>query len=267
MTSKQRAKLFCGAAAFILAASAGALNAAETVHWSYHGSDGPDAWGTLLDSNGNIAFPTCGLGESQSPIDIAGQEDGDDLEEIEFHYEPTPLVVKNNGHTIEVEYESGSSVTIDNDTYNLLQFHFHTPSEHEVSGNSFPMEMHLVHAGSVGDNVELAVVGLLIDLGSEDNATLQGIWDVMPDEEGVVHVDGATIDATDLLPDFDDNKYFAYSGSLTTPPCTEGVRWMVMKQEIDASLAQVSRFQEIFDMNARPTQPLFGRPVFESDDF
>lgn len=267
MTSKQRLKLLGGTAAIVLAASAGALSAAESVHWSYHGSDGPDAWGTLLDSNGNIAFPTCGLGESPSPVDIAGQQGNDDLQEIRFHYEPTPLVVKNNGHTIEVEYESGSSITIGSDSYSLLQFHFHTPSEHEVSGNSFPMEMHLVHARSVGDGVELAVVGLLIDLGSEDNATLQEIWDVMPDDEGVVHVDGATIDATDLLPEMDDSKYNTYSGSLTTPPCTEGVRWLVMDQEIEASLAQVSRFQQIFDANARPTQDLFGRTIFESDDF
>jgi len=129
MTTGQRARLFGGATAIILAASAGTLDAAESVHWSYHGSDGPDAWGTLLDSNGNIAFPTCGLGESQSPVDIAGRQGDDDLPKIQFHQEPTPLVVKYNGHTIEVEYESGSSITIGADTDSLLQFHFHTPND------------------------------------------------------------------------------------------------------------------------------------------
>jgi len=264
MMSKHRTKLLAGAAAAVLITSGLAIGASD-VHWSYHGDDGPEFWGFLLDDSGHIAFPTCAVGESQSPVDISKFDEEDDGPSIRFDYEATPLVVKNNGHTIEVEYEPGSSISIDGDTYNLLQFHFHTPSEHTVLGAPYPMEGHLVHARGEGDDVELAVVGFLISEG-DHNDVLQGIWDVMPASEGIVEADGETIDASDLVPSDSGEEYYAYSGSLTTPPCSEGVRWQVLKEPIEASAAQIADFQEIFDMNARPVQDLLGREISLIDD-
>ena len=236
---------------------------ASEFEWSYSGDTGPEFWGFLLDGSGNVAFPTCATGESQSPVNI-GVVDDEDMSSIRFNYEPTPLVVINNTHTIEVEYEPGSSITVGGDTYGLLQFHFHSPSEHTEGGIAYPMEGHLVHARGVGDNVELAVVGFLIEEGAA-NPTLQAIWDVMPEEEGEVDAHGVTVDAADLLPG-GDRDYYSYSGSLTTPPCSEGVRWMVLEQPIQASAEQIARFRELYPMNARPVEPLNGREVVLSDD-
>ena len=253
--------------ALLASTIAGALAAtaayAADVEWSYSGDTGPEFWGFLLDSNGHVAYPTCATGESQSPVNI-GNVDDEDMSSIRFRYEATPLVVLNNGHTIEVEYEPGSSITVGGDTYSLPQFHFHSPSEHTESGIAYPMEGHLVHARSVGEGVELAVVGFFIEQGAA-NPTLQAIWDVMPDEEGEVDAHGVTVDAADLLPG-GDREYYSYSGSLTTPPCTEGVRWMVLEQPIQASAEQIERFRELYPANARPVQPLNGREVTLSDD-
>lgn len=265
MNMNKRTKLLAGTAAAVLVTSAAAIGA-SSVHWSYHGDDGPDAWGFLLDDSGHVAFPTCATGESQSPVDISSFDEEDDGPSIVFDYDATPLVVENNSHTIQVEYEPGSSISIDGDTYDLLQFHFHTPSEHTVRGQPYPMEGHLVHARAKGDEVEIAVVGFLIEEGSH-NEVLQGIWDVMPATEGKVEVDGTSINAEDLLPGDDaGEEYYAYSGSLTTPPCTEGVRWQVLEEPIEASAAQIADFQAIFDMNARPVQELFGREISLVED-
>ena len=264
MNSRHRSKFLGGAAVAALIVSAAAIGASD-VHWSYHGDDGPESWGFLLDDSGNVAFPTCAVGESQSPVDISTFDEQDDGPSIRFDYRATPLVVKNNGHTIQVDYEPGSSITIDGDTYQLLQFHFHTPSEHTVLGAPYPMEGHLVHARGAGDAVELAVVGFMIEQG-DHNDVLQAIWDVMPATEGIVEAAGETIDAGDLLPNEAGEDYYVYSGSLTTPPCSEGVRWQVLEQPIQASAAQIADFQAIFDMNARPVQDLFGREISLIED-
>ncbi len=261
MKSTTRSKILAGAAIGALTASAAAIGASGNVHWTYHGDDGPESWGVLKDNSGHTAFPTCAVGQMQSPVDISGVGTEEDGQSIDFDYQATPLVVKNNGHTIQVDYSAGSSMSIGGDTYKLLQFHFHTPSEHTVMGEPYPMEGHLVHARGEGDALELAVVGFLIEEGDHNDA-LQSIWNVMPATEGKVEAESVMIDASDLLPDDDaGEEYYAYAGSLTTPPCSEGVRWQVLEKPIEASEAQIAAFQEIFVLNARPVQDLNGREI------
>ncbi len=257
-------------AAIVALLGAGSAAAAE-VEWGYHGSIGAEFWGTLEDADGNIAFPRCAAGTSQSPIDIDDAEENEDLTAIAFDYHATPLKIINNSHTVEVEYEPGSSITVGGKTFGLLQFHFHIPSEHDLEGSTFPMEGHLVHARGSGDNVELAVVGVLIEEGDFSDF-IAPIFDNMPAAEGEVEVELEEVDATDLLPE-DREEYFAYSGSLTTPPCSEGVNWFVLNESIEVSPAQIDQFGALFfgndDFplgNARPVQPLNGREVSEADD-
>jgi len=231
------------------------INAAE-VNWGYfqHGEDAvvlPAQWGDH--------FPDCN-GFKQSPIDIQNTTEAS-RGEFKFDYEATPLHVLNNGHTIEVEYEQGSSMAINGEEYRLLQFHFHTPSEHLINGNNFPMEMHLVHSNTNG---ELAVIGVLIEEGKK-NKTFNKIIKSAPDYEGVVEVEGKYINVTKLLPE-DTDEYFNYSGSLTTPPCSEGVRWFVMKNAIEFSKKQIHKFENIIHLNARPAQEVNDRSIYENDD-
>lgn len=183
----------------------------------------------------------------------------DDLAEIRFGYKSSPLKIVNNGHTIQVNIAAGSSATIDGDAYQLLQFHFHTPSEHNARGGSFPMEVHLVHKNAAG---QLAVVGVFMKEG-EHNDFIQNIWNSMPAHEGTVDVDTA-INAETLLPR--EHEFFRYAGSLTTPPCSEGVKWSVMNHPIEISAAQIAQFRGVFALNARPVQPLNGRPISTNDD-
>lgn len=230
---------------------------AGSVEWGYEGSIGPDFWGDL-----SPGFLTCKVGLAQSPIDIMQAVETDELSPIGFSYNETPLVVKNNGHTIEVEYEPGSTIDLDGEEYRLLQFHFHTPSEHTKNGKLFPMEVHLVHANEQG---ELAVVGAFMkDTKKKNNAFFQDILDNAPEVPGVVDVHGSSINVDEFLPA--NREYWNYSGSLTTPPCSEGVRWFVLKGKIKVSQNQVSEFEQFFHLNARPTQPLNGRVVNELDD-
>jgi len=167
----------------------------------------------------------------------------------------------NNGHTLEVEYEDGSSIDIGGNNYRLLQFHLHTPSEHNKESSAYPMEAHFVHVSTSG---ELAVVGVFIKEGSY-NKELASILDNAPASKGTVAVHGEEINAVDLLPEETD-EYYHYSGSLTTPPCSEGVKWYVMDEKIEASSEQIARFQGFFNINARPIQPTNGRVITEHDD-
>ncbi len=249
------------AAAFAaVALAASPTLSAGGVAWGYHGDLGPDAWGKLTDSHGQIAYPLCGEGKAQSPIDIAAKgKKGPKPKLIRFNYKAVPLKIKNNGHTIQVDYAKGSTATVDGKTYNLLQFHFHRPSEHTVDGKSFPMEGHLVHAKGSGADMKLAVVGFLMVAG-KNNPALQAIWKHMPKKKGSVTVKGKKINAAKLLPK--NRSYFAYDGSLTTPPCSEGVKWHVLKQAIQVSPKQVKQFGAIFDgVTNRPVQALNGRTV------
>ena len=247
---------------------AGALpaSAADTVEWGYHGTIGPEFWGGLSPS-----FATCDAGVEQSPINIRGAVKDRRLSPIVFNYHATPLKVINNTHTVEVEYEAGSTMTVNGKTYNLLQFHFHIPSEHDVRGKEFAMEGHLVHARGSGDSVELAVIGVLIKRGGF-NPFIQRIWDVMPtdtSEASEVVVEGEEVNAVELLPR--KRTYYAYDGSLTTPACSEGVKWHVLTRPIKISAGQIDQFGAIFlepgnfpEGNARPVQPLNERVIKRS---
>ena len=242
--------------ALLVGLAAAAPLVAADVEWGYEGKIGPEHWGELDPS-----FAQCSEGHEQSPVNLS-RSTPSDLPDIEFDYAPIVTEsVHNNGHTVEVKVEPGSSITVAGKSYELVQFHWHAPSEHSVEqGARYDMELHLVHRSGAG---ELAVVGVFIRRGRHHRA-LRPIWDVLPrsaDEEHVIEVE---LSDSDLLPA--DRRYFRYPGSLTTPPCTEGVAWHVLAQPIEMSAAQVNRFLRVLDrscclQNARPTQPLGGRQL------
>ncbi len=222
-------------------------------HWSYSGSDGPDHWGDL-----DKGFSTCQLGHHQSPIDIRAPRPAD-LPPIQFAYRPAPLHIVNNGHTIQVNYAPGSFIIVGNQRYQLTQFHFHHPSEERINGKSFEMVAHLVHAAPGG---ALAVVAVLLDPGAA-NPLIANLWQHLPAHEGPEQkLDDVRIDATGLLPA--DRSYYTFSGSLTTPPCTEDVTWFVLKTPERIAQSQADAFGKIYPRDARPIQPLNGREVLAS---
>lgn len=228
--------------------------AKQEVHWGYEGEGGPANWGTLKPE-----YATCGTGMSQSPIDI-NKTYKTKLDPIMFAYKDTPVKIVNNGHAIQVNYEPGSFMTVDGEKYQLVQFHFHAPSEYTVKGQFYDMEMHLVHKNDKG---ELGVVGVFLKKGAP-NKLIQVLWDNMPQEinkENVVS--GVSVNASGLLPK--DTKYYHLYGSLTTPPCSEGVNWSVMKAPIEVSEEQIQKFKTTMGVdNNRPVQPVNKRFVLES---
>ena len=216
-------------------------------HWGYEGAHGPEHWGSL-----DPGFAACSEGTRQSPIDLAEAEPGD-LPDIAFDYAPSAISIGNNGHTIQVDYQPGSGIVLEGTRYGLRQFHFHHPSEHTVEGGSFPLEMHLVHSAADG---ALAVVGVLFEEGPPNEA-LGPVWERLPAEPGPTAVVPGMVDAAALLPQR--KTTWRYAGSLTTPPCTEGVSWLVMTEPLTVSAEQVGAFTAIFPGNARPVQPRHGR--------
>ena len=233
------------------AAGAGALlfgtGAYAQPHWGYEGEHGPEHWGSL-----DPGFAVCSNGREQSPIDLTGAERGA-LSEIVFEYGPSPISILNNGHTIQVDYQAGSGLVLDGARYGLVQFHFHHRSEHTVDGADFPLEMHLVHADADG---ALAVVGVLVEEGGANEA-LAPVFRQMPGEAGPAAMVEGTVDAAALLPGR--RTTWRYAGSLTTPPCSEGVSWLVMTEPVTASRGQIEAFKALFPVNNRPVQPLNGR--------
>ncbi len=223
---------------------------AKAAHWTYEGEEGPTKWAELSPENA-----VCGLGKNQTPIDITNATKSS-AAILKPQYGPSALVLTNNGHTIQVNYDKGSSIEVAGKKFELAQFHFHTPSEHKITGKVYPMELHLVHKSA--DNA-LAVIGIMMEDGPE-NAFLAKFWDKIPTKEGEVPLN-MTINASDVVPA--NSGFYTYQGSLTTPPCSEGVSWMVMKQTTTISKAQVERFAGIFHSNARPIQALNGRVVEE----
>src|SRR3972149_12058748 len=186
--------------------------------------------------------------KSQSPIDIT-EATHEDLGSITFNYTTSPLKVINNGHTIQVNYEKGSSISVNSKEYELLQFHFHSPSEHTIKGKASDMVVHLVHKSKEG---ELAVIGGLLEKG-KGNTLVQTVWNNLPKKEGEENtVKGITVNAAEFLPE--NRSYYNYSGSLTTPPCSEGVNWFVLKTPTAVSEAQVAKFKSIFKKSVRPVQ-------------
>lgn len=219
--------------------------AQETPHWTYEGEEGPENWGELDE-----AFALCSEGKGQSPIDVTG-ETPVNLVNISFNYAESALNIFNNGHTIQVNYDAGSSITYNETTYDLAQFHFHHPSEHTINGEPADMEIHFVHRSASGN---LAVVGVMLMVGDEVDADYDVVFDNLPTEKGEPQPTDLTVNAADLLPET--QTYFTYSGSLTTPPCSEGVRWLLMTTPVMISAEQAEAFGGIFELNARPVQPL-----------
>jgi len=222
-------------------------------HWGYTGDGGPEHWGDL-----SREFSACKEGQSQSPINIVDAQDIP-LPEISFSYQAVPFHLVNNGHTIMADYAPGSQITIDGKTYKLLQFHFHTPSENAVDDQLYPMEAHLVHAD---ENGQLAVVGVMFRRGNA-NPFISSLVQFMPVlANSDVRVTTTSINAMDILPTTRD--YYSWDGSLTTPPCTEGVKWMLLKEPVEVSQEQVDKLNAIMHgPNNRPLQPLYERTVFQ----
>jgi len=222
-------------------------------HWSYEGENGPANWGKI-----NPEWSKCSTGNRQSPIDI---RDGMkvELEQITFDYHPSSFNVTDNGHTVQVMLGGGNFITVQNRMYELIQFHFHRPSEERVNGKGYEMVMHLVHKDGEG---KLAVIALLMERG-RPQPVIQTVWNNLPLEKLDTLAPSSVIDPIDLIPGRRD--YFTFMGSLTTPPCSEGVLWLVMKEPIQASPAQMALFSRLYPMNARPVQPGSGRIIKESN--
>lgn len=219
-------------------------------HWEYEGEYGPTKWASMEPN-----FKTCGMGKRQSPINIETRDaEKGGLRPIVFSYIPGPAEILNNGHTIQINLPNSGSARFDGLEYKLVQFHFHTPSEEKIDSMASHMVVHLVH--KAGDN-KLAVVGVLFKLGKE-NAALKPIFDNLPPKETMTRPLNV-FNPADLIPA--DPIYYGYTGSLTTPPCSEDVKWHVMKKPIEISYAQLAAFKKLYKMNARPIQPLNGRRV------
>jgi carbonic anhydrase len=222
------------------------------VHWAYDGENGPQNWGRLKPE-----FNLCAIGKRQSPINIQESNTlAGPAEPVQFNYAPSNGTVVNNGHTIQVNVEGDNSITVRGSRYQLIQFHFHTPSEEQVNYKRFAMVAHLVHKNEEG---QLAVVAVLLEQG-DSNALINKVWTYMPLDTGdSVRMPVSLLDLNEILPK--DQRYYQFMGSLTTPPCTEGVLWMVLKQPVQLSQAQYKLFTQLYPLNARPVQALNARPV------
>ncbi len=221
-------------------------------HWSYQGPAGPQTWGGLKPE-----FTLCGSGQRQSPIDIRGGL-AVDLDPVRFNYQSTPFAVIDNGHTVQANVAQGNHIDIGGKRFELVQFHFHRPSEERIDGRQFEMSLHLVHRDDQG---RLAVVAVLMDKGMPQPA-VQKVWNSLPLEKGEELAARTPLELADLLPT--DRRYYTYMGSLTTPPCSEGVQWVVMRQPVSMSPEQIELFARLYPMNARPVQQASGRRILQS---
>lgn len=231
----------------------------SAVHqWSYHGETGPEHWGDLLNE-----YQVAKTGTEQSPINIVTKDAvKSTLPAIEFSYDKTHIHFFNNGHTVQADITpSENSLTMGDSQFDLLQFHFHTESENSVDGKHFPVEMHMVHRN---ENGELAVVGVFFESGDE-NETLKELWENLPREDDLGYYTNRQVNLEKLIPE--DRSCYRFDGSLTTPPCTEGVKWIVMSEPLEMSTKQINNFFELFSGsrfpkgNRRPIQPLNERVV------
>lgn len=226
----------------------------QAPHWEYEGTHGPANWGTL-----DKAYANCVSGKQQSPIDIRHVQ-AVPLPSITFSYQRSPLKLIDNGHTIQINYSPGSFIMWGDQKYELQQFHFHHPAEERVFGKSYPLVAHLVHKSAAG---KLAVVAVLFTEADGLNPTIEKLWHALPAEKSVETVpEGVSVNAGDLLPA--ERGYFTFSGSLTTPPCTEGVTWFVLKTPVPLSTEEIATFAHRYPHNARPVQPVHGRAIQET---
>lgn len=224
------------------------------IHWTYEGLGNPLQWGKLKPD-----FVLCEIGKNQTPINLVETDMIEaKLSPIQFSYQNAMSNVVNNGHTIQVNYPEGSSIKIEGKTFNLVQFHFHTPSENQINGKSYPLEVHLVHKNDKG---ELAVVGVMFEIGNPSEL-IEMIWKNASSKINEPTKLAQEINPMNLLPE--DKAYFRFNGSLTTPPCSEGVRWFVMKKPLTASPEQIHQFKALMKHeNARPLQPVNARPILK----
>jgi carbonic anhydrase len=250
----QRRELLKGLTALSLCPiCAGLAKAAEGAHWSYEGEAGPDHWGDLATENA-----ACSAGSQQSPLDIVGATKAE-LPALKLSWLPTGGKIINNGHTIQLNVPAGSTLTAGDAVYDLVQFHFHAPSEHLVDGKRFPMEVHFVHKKQ-GDG-GLGVLGVFLAAGAA-NAAFAAIANAFPPGHEQEAEAPPEANPNALLPAA--ATYWKYEGSLTTPPCSEVVDWMVLTDPIDVAQADIDKFTALFPMNARPAQPANRRFVLVS---
>ncbi|VAW45634.1 Carbonic anhydrase, alpha class [hydrothermal vent metagenome] len=224
--------------------------------WRYSDKEGPRYWGELSPE-----YKQCKAGKNQSPINLKDKTalSTAGLPGLDIYYRDVPLKVINTGHTLKINYPLGSYIKLGTARYELLQFHFHTPSEHQKDGFNYPMEVHLVHRDGEGN---YAVLGVIFQEG-EENPALNILLKNLPKKVGKQEIHRrASLNPAKFLPG--NTEFYKYSGSLTTPPCSEGVLWMVFKQPIDASAEQINKLNEIMGNNARPIQPNYARSLLKS---
>lgn len=239
-------------AALALCAATWANAEGPRPHWEYEGKHGAAHWGEL-----EPGFEACARGASQSPIDIRNTVK-EELPALDFQYTAGAPTLVNNGHTVQVNMPAGSKLVVEGKAMELLQFHFHTPSEEAIGGKRAAMVAHFVHKDADG---ALGVVAVLIQPG-KTNAAWAPIFEHLPRMGETLTVDGLTLNPGALLPA--KKGYYSFAGSLTTPPCSEGVKWMVLKEPVKLGDKQIKAFRQLYNANARPLQPLNGRVVKES---
>jgi len=221
--------------------------------WNYEGNTGPTHWDKV-----DPAYATCSTDKEQSPVNIEShQAKSSKLPDLSVQYAIKAADVTNNGHTIQVNVAPGNTLRIDNKEFELKQFHFHTPSEEKIDGKSFPMDAHFVHIAQDG---RIAVVAVLFKEGRKNQA-MAPVFNALPNVGKTRTL--AAFDLSNLLPP--QGSYYKYQGSLTTPPCSTGVTWMVMKTPVELSHDQIAAFRKFYRMNARPVQPLNSRVIESSD--
>ncbi|WP_312241178.1 carbonic anhydrase family protein [Pantoea sp.] len=236
----------------LLLALSGQVQAETSPHWTYEGKAGPAHWAEL-----NPDFVVCHSGKFQSPIDIRSAVSAN-LPALDLNFHTAAETLVNNGHTIQITVDDDEDFLLDGERFKLVQYHFHTPSENLIAGKQYPLEAHFVHINGQG---ELAVVAVMFVIGAE-NIALNSILPSIPSTVNKVVNIGQRIDLTDLFPA--KRHYYRFSGSLTTPPCTEGLRWLIMKQPVTLSAMQLTIFQKALKQsNNRPVQPLHGRQIVE----
>lgn len=222
------------------------------IHWGYSGPEGPEHWGELAPK-----FSVCSSGKNQSPINVTGAIKAE-LPPLNFRYHSNATEILNNGHTVQINYAPGGTITVGRHQFELKQFHVHAPSENQIDGKAYPLEGHLVHADSNGN---LAVVAVMYTVGRANKA-LTMLWNPLPDKAGDRRAATLPVTAADLLPN--NWAYYRFNGSLTTPPRTEGVWWLVLKTPAAVSQEQIDSFTHLMHHpNNRPIQPVNARPVLQ----
>jgi len=219
-------------------------------HWSYEGIESPEHWADL-----NKEFKTCRKGGHQSPIDIHNKDALSSTQKLMIAYLPTHTHIVNNGHSIEFDMDEDNFIAVDNKRYKLKQLHFHADSEHKVNGKQFPAEMHLVHEAADG---RLAVIALLIEIGN--SAVYDHIFDKIPRVGEEIKVD---LHLESFIPK--NKARYTYNGSLTTPPCSENVLWLVFEQHLFVPKKQLQKFKAYYSHNYRPTQKKYERDIYFSN--